>query len=152
MGCRGRKAELADTKVKLVYLNHNFTRALLPTSRMANRAIRATKTSSNATAKAQQFDLPAHIIYIAFCCCFRVGAGADSILFRRQTECVPAHRMQDIEALHSFIPSEYITCGITFRMADVQADSAGVGKHIKHVIFGPGIIAVVCFECFVLFL
>jgi hypothetical protein len=59
--------------------------------------------------------------------------------------------MQDIEAFHSFIPGDYVACGITFRMADVQTLAAGVGKHIKHIIFAPGVITVVRFECFVLF-
>jgi hypothetical protein len=35
-------------------------------------------------------------------------------------------------------------------MADVQTLAAGVGKHIKHIIFTPGVITVVRFECFVL--
>jgi hypothetical protein len=54
--------------------------------------------------------------------------------------------MQDVEAFHSFIPGDNIARGITFRMADVQALAARVGKHIQHVIFWPGIVTVLRFE------
>jgi hypothetical protein len=35
-------------------------------------------------------------------------------------------------------------------MANVQTMAAGVGKHIKHIIFGLKIITIMRFECFVL--
>ena len=102
-------------------------------------------------AKAQRFDLAAHIVYVVSGRCFWDCAGLDGILLGRQAESIPAHRVQDVKTFGSFVPSNYVTCGITFRVANVQAGRTGIGEHIQHVEFGLGVVAVRCFESFVFF-
>src|SRR5207247_6088707 len=60
------------------------------------------------------------------------------VLLRWQTECVPTHWMQDIEPAHAFVTRDDISCGITFRMSDVEASSAWVGEHVEDVKFRLG--------------
>src|SRR6267142_4686783 len=60
-------------------------------------------------------------------------AALDRVLFGRQTESVPAHRMQDVEPAHSPVTRADAGGGITFRMPDVQTGAAGIGKHVEHV-------------------
>jgi hypothetical protein len=42
--------------------------------------------------------------------------------------------MQNIKAFQPFEPGEDITRDITKGMAYMQADTAGIGKHIQHII------------------
>src|SRR5262245_12056614 len=65
----------------------------------------------------------------------RMLSGFDRVLLRGQTERVPAHWMQDVEAAQTFIARDDVGCGIAFRMTNVQAGPAWVRKHIKHVEF-----------------
>ena len=65
----------------------------------------------------------------------RVLAAFHGILLRRQTECVPTHRMQHIEATHPFVAGDDIGCGVTFRVAYVQPCPTWVGKHVQNVKF-----------------
>ena len=60
-------------------------------------------------------------------------AGLDGILFRRQSECIPAHRVKDIEAEETFVARDDIRGGVAFRMADVEPGAARVRKHVEHV-------------------
>ncbi len=64
----------------------------------------------------------------------RVLAGLDGVLLRGQAEGVPAHRVQDVEALHPLVAADDVGGGVAFRMADVQARAAGVGEHVEHVV------------------
>ena len=57
----------------------------------------------------------------------------DGILFGRQPECIPTHGMQDVESAHPVITAVDVSCGIAFRVADMQAGSGRVRKHIKDV-------------------
>src|SRR6478672_11384668 len=57
------------------------------------------------------------------------------ILLGGQTERVPTHGMQNVEAEHPFMASNDVRCGITFGMSDVQPRPARVGKHIENVKF-----------------
>src|SRR4029453_13263398 len=65
----------------------------------------------------------------------RVLATFDRVLLRRETERVPAHRMQDIESTHALVTRDDIRGSITFGMADMQACAARVGKHVEDVKF-----------------
>ncbi len=80
-----------------------------------------------------------------------MSARVDSVLFCRQAKRIPAHRMQDIKALHSLVSGDYIAGGITLGMPDVQAGRTGIGKHIKHVILGPGFVTINGSEYFMFF-
>src|SRR4029077_19619123 len=58
-------------------------------------------------------------------------AAFDRVLLRGQTERVPTHRMQDIEAAHPFVARNDVRCGITFGMSNVQPRPAGIRKHVE---------------------
>ena len=68
----------------------------------------------------------------------RVLAGFDGILFGGQAEGIVAHWMQDVEAAHAFVTADDIRGGISFRVADVEAATARIGKHVEHVVFRFG--------------
>src|SRR6266481_1791231 len=60
-------------------------------------------------------------------------ASLNRILLCRQTECVPAHRMQNVEAAHAFVSRDDVCRGVAFGVADVQPGPARVREHIEHV-------------------
>ena len=62
-------------------------------------------------------------------------AGLDRVLFRRQAEGIPAHRMQHIEAAHALVARDDIGRGVAFGMADVQARAARIREHVEDVEF-----------------
>src|SRR5262249_40963579 len=47
-------------------------------------------------------------------------AALDRVLLRGQTECVPTHRMQHVEAAHPFVARYDVRGGVTFGMSNVQ--------------------------------
>src|ERR1017187_4863875 len=55
------------------------------------------------------------------------------VLFRRQAERIPAHRMKNIEAAHPLITRHDVGGGVTLRMADVQTGPAWIRKHVEYV-------------------
>ena len=69
--------------------------------------------------------------------CPRMGAGKLGVLFGRQSERVPAHRMHHAIAPHPTVAANDIRGGIPFRVADVQPIPAGIGEHVEHVLLGP---------------
>src|SRR5438045_7166326 len=63
-------------------------------------------------------------------------SASDRVLLGRQTERVPAHRMQDIAAAHSLVTRNDVGGGVTLRMAHVQAGAARIREHVEDVEFG----------------
>src|ERR1051325_8596339 len=61
--------------------------------------------------------------------------GFDCVLLRGQAERVPTHWVQDIEAAHTFVTRNDVSCSVAFRMSNVQPGAARVRKHIEHVKF-----------------
>ena len=68
-------------------------------------------------------------------CDRRMLAGLDRILFRGQSEGIPAHRMQNIAAAHAFVAREDIGRRVTLRMANMQSRAARIRKHVEDVKF-----------------
>ncbi|KAG0505628.1 MAG: hypothetical protein Udaeo_10130 [Candidatus Udaeobacter sp.] len=65
----------------------------------------------------------------------RMLTGFDRVLLRGQTEGVPAHRVQNVEAAQPLIARNDVGRGVAFRMTNVQPRPAGIRKHIEHVEF-----------------
>ena len=65
----------------------------------------------------------------------RVNIGAIGGSFRRQTEGVPAHRVEDIVALHPPHTGDDIRGGVPFRVTNMQPVAGGIGEHVQNVIF-----------------
>src|SRR5689334_14254579 len=61
--------------------------------------------------------------------------GFDRVLFRWQSEGVPAHGMEHVEAAHPFVAGDDISSGVTFRMSDMKTSAAGIRKHVEDVEF-----------------
>ena len=70
--------------------------------------------------------------------------GVDTALQRRvlgrHAEGVPAHRVQHVEAARFLEPGHHVAHGVVAHMAHVDAPR-GVGKHLQHVVFRPGLVA-----------
>ncbi len=64
-----------------------------------------------------------------------MGAGLDGVFLRRQPEGIPAHRMQNISALHAQVATEDIRSRVSFRMPDVQPRPRRIRKHVEDVGF-----------------
>src|SRR5262249_44719534 len=63
----------------------------------------------------------------------RVLAGLDRVLLGGQAERVPAHRMEDVVALHALPPRDDVRADVADRVADVEARPRGVREHVEHV-------------------
>ena len=77
--------------------------------------------------------------------------GLDGILLGGQTECVPTHRVQDIETLHLLEAADDVGGGVAFGMANVQTCAARIREHVEHEVLGlrgieVGIAGVRCAE------
>ena len=66
----------------------------------------------------------------------RVYAMLQRILLSRQAKSIVAHGVQHIEAFQAFVAAENIAGNVAERMAHMQAGTAGVRKHIEHIILG----------------
>ena len=84
--------------------------------------------------EAQRLDLPAERVHIRGGGQPRVGAGLAGVLLGRQTEGVPAHRVQHVEAVHPLEAGEDVGRRVAFRVADVQAGPTRVRKHVEDVV------------------
>ena len=58
----------------------------------------------------------------------------DRIVFSRQTECIPSHRMYNIISLLKFITAPYVRNYIPSPMSDMKTVSWRIRKHVKTVI------------------
>lgn len=77
---------------------------------------------------------------------FGVDVVLDGELLSRQAKGVPAHRMEDVIALHPLHPGDDIGRGVAFGVADVEPLARGIGEHVEDVIFGTGEIMDVAIE------
>src|ERR1700730_14307874 len=59
----------------------------------------------------------------------------DCVLLGGQTECVPTHGMQHVEAAHPSVAGNDVGRGITFRMSNVQPCPTWVREHVEDVKF-----------------
>src|SRR3989338_8671982 len=60
-------------------------------------------------------------------------ASLNGVVFSRQSESVPAHRVQDFISTHAQIPAINIGCGITFWVPHMQTCRRWIWKHIKNI-------------------
>src|SRR5262245_24394755 len=67
----------------------------------------------------------------------RMLAAFDCVLLCRESERVPAHRMQNIESAHTLVTRDDVRGSITFGMANMQSSAARIGKHIEDIKFWP---------------
>ncbi len=88
-------------------------------------------TASFVVGQAQTAQLAAHVGDVLFGVDPRVDAGVDGVLLCRQAERVVAQGVQDVEALHAFVPTEDVGTDVAQRMADVQALAGRVGEHVE---------------------
>ena len=63
----------------------------------------------------------------------------DGGIFRRQAEGVPAHGMQDIEALGLLEAGHHVAQGIVAHMPHMDA-ARRIGEHLQDIIFGAGVV------------
>ena len=88
--------------------------------------------------KTKLLQLMAEGLDVFLCKAFRMMSGGNGILFRRQSEAVVSHGMEDVIALHPLHAADDIRGGIAFRMTGMQADAAGIREHIQRVELGLG--------------
>ena len=58
------------------------------------------------------------------------------VFLRGQAERVPAHRVQDVVALHAQMPADDVGGRVTFGMPHVQARAARIREHVEQVCLG----------------
>ena len=66
--------------------------------------------------------------------------GLYRVLLSRKSECVEAHRMQDIEALEALVACEYVACYVSQRMSHMQTCSRRVREHVQDIELGTGLV------------
>ena len=84
--------------------------------------------------EAEHLQLASEIVDVALGLDGGVFAGRDRVLLGRQAEGVPAHRVEDVEAVGLLVAGEDVRSGVAFRVADVQAGAGGVGEHVQDVV------------------
>jgi len=62
-----------------------------------------------------------------------VLARLDGVLLGRQPEGIPTHRMKHAVSTHSAIARQDVRCRVALGMPDVQAGTAGIGKHVQRI-------------------
>ena len=67
-----------------------------------------------------------------------MSTGFHGVLFRGQTESVPAHGVQDIEAAHAFVATGDIGRGVSFGVSHMETCARRIREHVQNIIFGFG--------------
>ena len=60
-------------------------------------------------------------------------AGANGVLFGRQPEGVPSHRVQHLRAGHAPVTADDVGGRVSLGMAHMQAVTGGVGEHVEDI-------------------
>ena len=84
--------------------------------------------------ESERFQLPAEVLDICGGGDRWVLASLDRVLLCRQAERIITHGMQDVMTRHPLEAADDVGGGVAFRMTHVEACTAGVGKHIEHVV------------------
>jgi len=63
----------------------------------------------------------------------RVTPTLDCLVFRGLSESVPAHRVQDAEAVHALEPAERVHGHVVAKVADVQTGARWIREHLETV-------------------
>ena len=100
------------------------------------RRIRRRDLALPVIGKPKRLQLAAKPVDVFQCGFARMGPGFDRVIFCRQPEGVPPHRVQHIKPAHAFISHRDIGGGVALGMADMQTVAARIRKHIKHIVFG----------------
>ena len=88
--------------------------------------------------KPQPLQLPPEVVGVAPGGDARVRARFHRVLFRRQAEGVPAHRVQHIEAAHALVARNGVGADVALGVPHMKPLARGIGEHIQHIEFGPG--------------
>jgi hypothetical protein len=56
----------------------------------------------------------------------------------REAEGIPAHRVQDVVALHALQTRQHVGRGVALRVADVQAGTGRIREHVEDVVLRLG--------------
>ena len=84
-------------------------------------------------AEAQHPELTAKVVDVVLRVDPRMLAGLAGMFFGRQSEGIPAHRMENIESLLALVAGDNVRGGVAFGVADVQPGPARVGKHVEGI-------------------
>ena len=85
-------------------------------------------------AEAHPFELALHVFDVFMGPDGGVDAPFDGGVLRRHAEGVPAHRMEDVEPLHSLVPGNDVSDRVVPHMADVDP-AGGVREHLEKIVF-----------------
>ena len=88
--------------------------------------------------KPHGFQLPAHGVDVGAGPVARVHAFGHGRVFRRQSEGVPAHGVEHVEAPRPLVAGHQVAHGVVADVAHVDA-AAGIGKHLQHIGLGPAV-------------
>ena len=64
-----------------------------------------------------------------------MGAVGQGGVFRGHAEGVPAHGVQDVEALHALVAGHHVADGVVAHVPHVNPPR-GIGEHFQDIIFG----------------
>ena len=90
--------------------------------------------------KAEALDLAAEIVAVLLGGNGRMGTGLNSVLFGRQAESVPTHRVEHVKTAAALVAANDIRCSVTFGVAHMEASATGIREHVQAVELGLGLI------------
>ena len=88
----------------------------------------------------EALDLAAEIVTVLLGGNGRVRTGLDGVLFGREAESVPTHRVQHIETAAALVAADDVCCGVAFGVAHMETCATRVREHVQAVILGLGLI------------
>ena len=83
--------------------------------------------------EAQSLDLLPEAVDVLVRALPRVRSRFDGVVLRRQSEGVPAHGVQNVEALHAFEAAVYVGRGVALGVSDVQSGAGRIREHVQNV-------------------
>jgi len=89
-------------------------------------------------AEAEFLKLTAKVVGIGLGGNARVLAGLDGVLLGRQSEGIPTHGVENVEAIHALVATNDVSGGVSLGMPDVQTLARRIWEHVENVVFRLG--------------
>ena len=92
--------------------------------------------------EAQHLELAAKVVDVVLCIDSWMLSGFPGVLLGGQAECIPPHRMENVEAVLTLVASDDVRGGVAFGVTYMEPSSARIRKHVEGIEFGCGAIEV----------
>ena len=89
-------------------------------------------------AEAEFLKLTAEVVGIGLGSNARMLAGLDSVLLGRQSEGIPTHWVENVEAIHALVATDDVSGSVSLGVPNVQTLARRIWEHVENVVFRLG--------------